>query len=311
MELRHLTDQTLLLRLEALVSQERGQTADVVEHILEVDRRAMIAGTGYPTLFRYCTQKLRYSEQAAFSRIRAARAASRYPRVLEDLRSGALHLDAILRIYPHLTDENCADVLDAASGATKRQVMALAASLSPPETPVERDVVRFLPPPKPPVCVETKPEIIPPPSRVRLGFTADETFLESLDRLKSLRRHEVPDGSLEPLLIDAVEFRLRSLEPKPVKPRKAPNSNRRRITPTVKAFVWKRDGGACTFVSAGGIRCLSKDFLEYDHVKPWSLGGRSTADNLRLLCRPHNQHEAKRLLGTPAVCPDRPRGPSP
>ncbi|WP_371869309.1 HNH endonuclease [Anaeromyxobacter diazotrophicus] len=37
--------------------------------------------------------------------------------------------------------------------------------------------------------------------------------------------------------------------------------------------------------------------LELDHIHPVALGGRSTADNLRLVCRTHNSLHAEQVFG--------------
>jgi hypothetical protein len=37
--------------------------------------------------------------------------------------------------------------------------------------------------------------------------------------------------------------------------------------------------------------------IEYDHVQPVALGGTSTIDNVRLLCRSHNLLAARLALG--------------
>jgi hypothetical protein len=37
--------------------------------------------------------------------------------------------------------------------------------------------------------------------------------------------------------------------------------------------------------------------LEFDHIKPIARGGITTATNLRLRCRPHNQYEARQVMG--------------
>jgi hypothetical protein len=50
-------------------------------------------------------------------------------------------------------------------------------------------------------------------------------------------------------------------------------------------------------VGADGHRCESGERLELDHVVPIARGGLSTVENLRLLCRPHNQHVAEREFG--------------
>lgn len=72
---------------------------------------------------------------------------------------------------------------------------------------------------------------------------------------------------------------------------------RRHIPHAVKAQVWKRDGGRCTYHSAAGQRCPAVTRLEFDHVVPVARGGASTAANLRLRCRAHNQLAAENAFG--------------
>lgn len=71
----------------------------------------------------------------------------------------------------------------------------------------------------------------------------------------------------------------------------------RQIPAHVKREVWKRDGGRCTFVGAHGHRCTCRERIEFDHRVPIAKGGESTVENVRLLCRTHNQYEAERVLG--------------
>jgi 5-methylcytosine-specific restriction endonuclease McrA len=72
----------------------------------------------------------------------------------------------------------------------------------------------------------------------------------------------------------------------------------RRIPQWVKDIVWARDGGSCSYPRAGGGRCGARGGLEFDHIVPWALGGPSDdPKNIRLLCRGHNQEEARRLFG--------------
>lgn len=339
MNLKHLTDAALLARLDALVSQERGGIADLIEHLAEVDRREIVIDAGYVSLFDYCVKVLRYSEAAAFLRIRAARAAAKYPRVLADLRSGTIHLDAVMRLYPYLRDENSDRLLSKAAGASKRDVLALVASLSDGGAAPERDIIRRLPEkphpqnppaqkavdagpeapaPEAPLTVplpspgsgregpSERPETAPPaiiaPSRIRLAFTADDEFVRMVDRLRSLRRHKFPDGRLEDILKEAVDIMLHQLDPGLKMNRKSGKElvaarPGRRVAAAVKAEAWKRDDGCCAYTAPDGRRCESRDFLEYDHIVPWALGGLSVLGNIRLLCRRHNQRLAKRRFG--------------
>ena len=72
-----------------------------------------------------------------------------------------------------------------------------------------------------------------------------------------------------------------------------------RVVPQkVRDEVWERDGGRCTFVSCKtGRRCNSMHGLEIDHIQPFARGGTSSAKNLRLLCRQHNQLAAIQVFG--------------
>lgn len=327
MDLRVLTDETLLARLHGLVNQERESSGDVIEHLAEADRRDVVLDRGYPSLFQYCVKELRYSEAAAFLRIRAARATNRYPRILDELRSGALHLDAIARLYPHLTAENCESLLGRAAGARKKDVLALVASFetgrperdlirplppaptaalpSPPPRAVEADAARsaagpFEPDAARPASEPFEPAVVPPPARVRFAFTADDELVVMVDRLRGHLRHRHPQGRLEDLFKTAARSLLERLEntKTPRASRSRPSAGSRYIPVAVKAAVRARDAGRCAFVSADGRRCGSRDALEFDHVRPWALGGPSdSVENIRLLCRPHNQRLARKRFG--------------
>ncbi len=72
--------------------------------------------------------------------------------------------------------------------------------------------------------------------------------------------------------------------------------NSRYISAKVKRFVYEKAGGCCTFENlATGRRCSSQFQLEYDHRYPFALGGETSAENIRLVCRAHNQLYAKNL----------------
>jgi hypothetical protein len=75
--------------------------------------------------------ELRMSEDEAQRRCRAARLARQFPILLEMLAEASLHLTAILLLGPHLTEDNCAELLARARFRTKREIERLVAEIAP------------------------------------------------------------------------------------------------------------------------------------------------------------------------------------
>ena len=91
-----LSDHDLLARLEALAGQDRVTSAEIVGHLAALEMRpALYAAQGYGSLFGYCTQALRLSEDSACNRIAAARACRRFPAILDLLASGSMTLTGV------------------------------------------------------------------------------------------------------------------------------------------------------------------------------------------------------------------------
>ena len=77
--LSQMSDATLLRALAALVIRDRVATVELLACLGEVDARRLYLPAGYRSMFAYCVEKLRLSEDSAYKRIRAARAARRFP----------------------------------------------------------------------------------------------------------------------------------------------------------------------------------------------------------------------------------------
>src|SRR5712691_3243277 len=143
-----LSDRDLLARLELLAGKERESLVELVAHLAALDSRAsLFAAQGFSSLFSYCTQALRLSEDAACNRIEAARACRRFPLILELLASGSLTLTSVRLLARHLTAENHQSVPAKARDRKRHEIEALVAELAPrPDLP---SAVRKLPCPKP------------------------------------------------------------------------------------------------------------------------------------------------------------------
>ena len=129
--LSHLSDQALLRDLATLVARDRATTAQMLAHIAEVDDRRLYLPKAFPSMSAYCVGELRLSEDAAFKRIKAARAARRFPEIFEALAEGRLHLSAVVLLAPHLTEDTAGELLAAAIHRSKSQIEQLLAERFP------------------------------------------------------------------------------------------------------------------------------------------------------------------------------------
>jgi hypothetical protein len=60
------------------------------------------------------------------------------------------------------------------------------------------------------------------------------------------------------------------------------------IPSDLRRAIYDRDGWTC-------VACGATTDLTLDHIRPWSLGGPDTPDNLRTLCRPCNSRKGARV----------------
>ena len=154
-EVARLGDQELIESLQRLLAQERGAHARLLVHIAEVDARGIYRERAYSSMFDYCVQALHMSEAEAYLRIRAARLSREFPRVLDMLQAGELHLSALKLLAPVLTPHNADELLEASRFKSKRDLeVLLAARLEKPDVPT---TLRKLPQARPAPVAVAKP----------------------------------------------------------------------------------------------------------------------------------------------------------
>jgi hypothetical protein len=271
------SDQDLLATVSRLVDDERRATARLIAALAELDARRLYLGQGCSSLFTYCTQVLHLSEHAAYLRIEAARAARRFPVVLERLADGEITLTAIGLLAPHLTLENHVELLDAAGHRSKRHVEQLIARLrpqavvtasvrklpspvqtssaprgaSPPETTHVAEPPRHAPATAPGELPAARPALVRPlaPERYKVQFTVGSDTLEKLRRVQDLLRHRVPTGDVAAVFDRALTVLLEHLEKAKIATTEHPRASRghtqrsRNIPAAVRRQVWARDEG--------------------------------------------------------------------
>src|SRR5258707_13994367 len=321
-----LSDQDLLARLGVAAGKEREASVELVANLAVLDAPPVLfAAQGCGSLFTYCTEVLRLSEDATCNRIHAARACRDFPVILDLLASGAMSLTSVRILRPHLTPENHEVVLARASGRSRREIEALIAELAPrPDVPPSvRKLPTAAPAPRlmpaatappissPPPPLTTRRPIIETtsPERYRVQFTIGKESHDKLRRVQALLRREIPDGDPGAIFDRALTLLLEKVEkaklaaaakprPRPIRPGadrqlRTPVVPSRDLPRDVKRGTWRRDGGQCAFVSGDGHRCTERTFLEFHHIVPYALGGLATVENISLRCRRHNQYEGE------------------
>ena len=145
-----LSDHLLERQLDIVVANEDTATAVVLDHIAEYDARKLYRAAGYSSTFTYCVSKLRRSEVAAYKRIRAARAAQRFPAIFDAVAEGRLHLSGVVLLAPHLTEATAGELISAATHKTMAEIQRLLAERFPrPDVPTRILPIPALPPAMP------------------------------------------------------------------------------------------------------------------------------------------------------------------
>src|SRR5688572_20193294 len=140
---RACSDDQLVAEVTRLASRERGATAALIQGLIELDVQRLYLREGCSSLFTYCTQVLHLAEGAAYNRIECARAARRFPMIVEAIAEGTLTPTAVRLLAPHLTADNHRDVLASARHQRKREIERIIAILHP--TPPAPTMIRKLP----------------------------------------------------------------------------------------------------------------------------------------------------------------------
>lgn len=321
-------DDVLSRELPEYSAIEVKATVAVLARIAAYDARKLYVPAGYPSMFAYCLEMLHLSEDEAYKRIQAARVARRFPALFDALRHNRLHMTAVRLLAPHVTSDNVAELITAASGRSKAALEQWLAERFPqPEMlPVVSSTISPVPqhaPSSDPLrarttqlapgqvgAVRVLPDMKPPPARVTP--VSAETYdlharvpMRARDNLRlaqDLLGHALPSGDIGEILDRALVVYVAQLKKRKfgadAKSRRARKSVRRRCIPAhVRHAVLKRDGGQCTFVGTTGNRCQARKRIEFDHVVPVARGGQATVENMRLRCQTHNQYEAERRFG--------------
>lgn len=233
----------LLDGMRTLVRDDQTLTAKLIEYIGEIDRRQLYLESAYPSMFAFCVGRYGMSESTAAKRIRAGRAACRFPRILNMVRKGQLHLTAVHQLAAYLTENNERELLRRAKGRTSKEIDELIAEIAPrpdgrhmirPVTPrageerVQLDThtheeseskgsedeanaaTRALVESSPRLPTNSIRSVTVPlsPQRYRLHVTIGKEAVDQLEELVNLMSHQLPNGDVGQVVERAISLLL-------------------------------------------------------------------------------------------------------
>ena len=90
--LKVLSNEQLLSQTQQLVLKERRLNLEILRHLHEIDSRKLYLRLSYSSLFEYVVKELKYSEAAAYRRIKAMKLCRQFPETTGKLEEGELTL---------------------------------------------------------------------------------------------------------------------------------------------------------------------------------------------------------------------------
>jgi trehalose-6-phosphate synthase len=93
---KKMNDQQLLASTDKLAAEERRITLEVLQHLREIEVRRLFVDLGFDSMYKYCIQRLKYSEGEAQRRLSSARLLRELPEIESQIQSGDFEFDQSL-----------------------------------------------------------------------------------------------------------------------------------------------------------------------------------------------------------------------
>ena len=266
--IRKLSDKELIVQVVRKVKEEKLIVSEVLNYLEEIDRRKVFIDYGVPSLFKFCTRILKYSDSEAAIRVKAVRAFKASPIVKKKIADGSLGLTTAAYLdsfFKNNKKQHKEDVVKQVCGKSSKQAKDILNLLA--DNPVPRT----------------------------LKITLPEHLLKKFESLS-----DDFEGCSEIEIIESlIDRHIEQIKQGKAKRRSTKKSkNQRYITRAVKEGVDQRAENRCEGISPiSGKRCQSRTNLQYDHIQAISKGGDSSKENIRKLCFGCNARAGVKALG--------------
>lgn len=258
MNLKHLTDASLLRDIKKLTQKEREITTEILHHLKEIDRRKLYSDLKYSTLFEYCIKELGLPESCAHRKIEASRLLNDIPEIEQKIEEGTLNITNLAKAAQFIKEANILDT------GIKKDIIKKIENLTTRECDRKLNAMRGSEDRRVRISIQEKThnELFKIRGFIGSKMTLDEVIMLMIGEMKAkVEKNKFKQNSKVSSLPAQEAGRV--------------------ISAYVKKEVYKRDKQC--------VQCGSTQYLNYDHRVPYSLGGKSNMENVRLLCFNCNQ----------------------
>lgn len=306
-DFKKVSDAELLNATTRVVAEERMKTLEVIAHLEEIYARRLHLKKGYGSFQAFLVGEKLYNEGCAHRRVSAMKLVQDVPEARAALADGRLSLSTAAVVQNFFNTERL-DHKKTYSSEEKTVILEKVARSSVAQCAQ--------------VLAKVSPTYLVDNPKIKIEDTAEIRALLEEFRVLSMSVSDSPQVLIKSALKAAIET-LREKEKKAaavyskpslakvddalVKIRRAPLKPASRYTPkALERQVWQNANHHCSYVAANGKRCASAHKLEIDHIIPLWLGGQTTLENLRLLCRAHHGLYTHQVFGSPLDSMQRP-----
>ncbi|MCB0349627.1 MAG: HNH endonuclease [Bdellovibrionales bacterium] len=202
--LRQVSDEDILINTEKIIQEERRLTAELLQHLREIDRRMIYAKMGYPSLYDFLVRRFSYSSGAAYRRIATMRLIRDVPEVELKVSSGSISLSSAAKVQTFFRDIKSENSIQL-SNTEKREI------ISQVENKSVREVDKIL--------LHLSPNSVPKDRQrqitddlTEIKFIADSVLLTKLDKIRLLISGKIPRASYREVINEASDIAISKLD---------------------------------------------------------------------------------------------------
>lgn len=192
-KIQSLGDQELVQTLQKLLEREKRIGDAILLALKEIRARRIYAGMGYSSPFEMLVKHFNLSESSAYTRLQALKLMDAIPEVQADLACGDLSLSNAALVQGFI-QRNEKEKDQPLTLTEKKEIVDLVKKKSNRDAKAElakKDPIVALPPQK------EKPLAL---NHTQLQITVDAETMTTLNEVKQLLSHTIPDGNLKEVL---------------------------------------------------------------------------------------------------------------